>query len=164
MDVRDPSGRTWRVERRLIRLPRWRGFGRPSFDAADGVAASSGDGGLESLAIGLAVVILLVVSVAFVWPLLVLVAELVLAGVLLAGRFLLGRWTVVAETQGERRSWQVRGRGESRRFAAEVAESLRSGRALPTEHAFESLPTPPGQAPPHAPEQSGHVRVIRRDA
>jgi hypothetical protein len=52
----------------------------------------------------------LVVSVAFVWPVLVLVAELVAAGALLVVRLLLGRWTVVAETSGQRRSWRVRGR------------------------------------------------------
>ncbi len=160
MQVTDPSGKTWEVKRRLVQLPRWPGVGRPHFDVSDGVVASSGDGDLASLAVGVAVVILLVLSVAFVWPLLVLVAELALAGLLLVGRFLLGRWTVVAETQGERRSWRIRGRERSRHFAAQLADLIRSGGSLPTEEMFESTPTPGGRVAP--PEPSGHVRVIRR--
>ena len=102
----------------------------------------------------------LALSIAFVWPLIVFVLELVIAAVVLALRFVLGRWTVVAETTGERRTWSVRGNRESRRFAAHLADRIRNGSALPVEATFESTPTP-GE-PPSPPEPSGHVRVIRR--
>lgn len=154
MDVTDPAGRTWRVERRLIQLPRWRGLGNAT-GASDGFGAPVGDD-LTGLLVGVALVIAVAVATIVVWPLLVLLGELILAGLLLVGRFLLGRWTVVAQTRDERRSWRVRGRRESERFAARVVESLRTGTALPHEDTFESTPV----FPP-APEETGHVRVIR---
>ena len=98
----------------------------------------------------------------FVWPLIVLIAELVAAIALLVARLLLGRWTVVAETTGERRSWRVRGHRESARFAAQLADVLRSGGALPVEDSFEATVVSDGQAVAPVPEQTGHVRVIRR--
>src|SRR4051812_38477028 len=54
MQVKEPSGRAWTVKRQLLRFPRWRGFGRRRFDVTDGVAASSGGGGLGDLAVGVA--------------------------------------------------------------------------------------------------------------
>ena len=161
MKVTDPSGRSWQIRRRLIQLPRWRGFGRPHLDAADAAVASTGDGGLAGLVVGLIVVLMLALSVAFVWPLVVLIAELVGAILLLAVRLVLGRWTVVAETTGERRSWRVRGNGKSARFAAHLADVLRTTGALPVEDSFESTAASDGQAVSPVPERTGHVRVIR---
>lgn len=160
MQVTDPSGRSWQIRRRLIQLPRWRGFGRPRLDASDGVVASTGDG-LESLVVGLLVVLAIALSIAFVWPLVVLIAEFVGAILLLAVRLLLGRWTVAAETTGERRSWRVRGNRESARFAAHLAEVLRTTGAPPVEESFESTAVSDGQAVSPVPERTGHVRVIR---
>ncbi len=136
MQVTDPSGKTWRVERRLVQLPHWRRTRRPSLDGAvDGLDAVGYVDGLEALGIALAVLLVILLSIVFVFPLLILIVELVLAGLLLVGRFLLGRWTVVAVTHDERRSWHVRGHRESKRFAAEVADALRSGSVLPPEPA-----------------------------
>ena len=90
----------------------------------------------------------------------VFVVELVVAAILVAVRFLLGRWTVIAETTGERRTWRLRGNRESRRFAARLAELIRTGGALPVEEKFESTPTPDDPGSP--PRPSGNVRVIRR--
>ena len=161
MKVTDPSGRSWQIRRRLIQLPHWRGFGQPHLDAADGVAASTPGDGLESLVVGLLVVLAIALSIAFVWPLVVLIAELVGAILLLVVRLLLGRWTVVAETTGERRSWRVRGNRESARFAAHIADVLRTTGAPPVEDSFESTVAADGEAVPPAPERTGHVRVIR---
>ena len=137
VEITDPSGRRWTITRRLIRLPRWRGFGSPA-GATDGLEAAGVGDGWEGLGVGLLVVVALVLATVFVWPLVVLVAELVAAIVLLLVRLLLGRWTVVAETTGERRSWRVRGHRESARFAARLADALRTGGALPVEDSFEA--------------------------
>jgi hypothetical protein len=131
VQVTDPSGRTWRVERRLIELPHWRTVERPSFDLAR--FAFSGENPVAGLLIGSAVAILMVLSFVFVFPLLILIAELVLAGLLLVAHFVFGRWTVIASTYGERKSWRVRGRRESQRLATQVADALRSGSVLPPE-------------------------------
>ena len=90
MEIHDPSGRVWRVRRRLIQLPRWGGLNSPSLDVADGLGVADGFG-LDALLIGLLAVVTLVLCVVFVWPLVVFVVELVAAAVLLAVRFLLGR-------------------------------------------------------------------------
>ena len=130
VEVHDPSGRSWRVERRLIQLPRWRGFGNAD-GAGDAFGAPVGDD-LTGILLGLALVIALVTATAVVWPLLVFVLELLAAALLVAARFLLGRWTVVAQTTNERRTWSVRGRQESTRFMASVAEAIRTGSSLPS--------------------------------
>jgi hypothetical protein len=161
MDVTDPSGRNWKVTRRLIQLPRWRGFGNLA-GASDGVESAGIGDGLEGLVIGLLVVVALVLATVFVWPLVVLVAELVVAVLLLVVRLLLGRWTVVAETTGERMSWRVRGHKKSARFAAQIADTLRTGGALPVEASFESTLVSPEHVVSPEPERTGHVRVIRR--
>jgi hypothetical protein len=128
VQVTDPSGRTWQVERRLIQLPRWRGFGEP-VDGSDAVLGTSDD--LTGLLIAVGFAIALLIATVVVWPLLLFLAELLAAALLVGARLLLGRWTVVAETQDERKSWRIRGHGESKRFATQVVELLRSGSALP---------------------------------
>jgi hypothetical protein len=161
MHVADPSGRNWTVTRRLIQLPRWRGFGDPD-GAADGVQSVATGDSLESLVIGLLVVVALAFAFVFVWPLVVLIAEFVLAIGLVVVRLLFGRWTVVAETTGERRSWRVRGHRESARFAAHLADVLRTSGALPVEDSFESTVVANGEVVAPVAERTGHVRVIRR--
>jgi hypothetical protein len=161
MRVNDPAGRAWEVRRQLIRLPRWRGFGRPTLDASDGVVAGSGGGGLGELVVGIAVVVTMVLAVAFVWPLVVLLIELAAGAVLIAVRLSIGRWTVVAETVGERNSWSVRGRARSAAFAADVADALRTGAGLPGGGSFESRPSVQlDEAELEARPSSGHVRVL----
>src|SRR5437763_543721 len=109
MQVEDPSGGSWTVRRQHLRLPRWRGFRRPRLDERDVTSLTSEGGGLGELIGGLLIVATIALSIAFVWPLILLLLELVAAVVLIGVRFLLGRWTVVAETVGERYSWHVRG-------------------------------------------------------
>jgi hypothetical protein len=162
VDVREPSGRWWTVKRKLIRLPRFRGFGRPRLDASDGVVASSGSDGAAGLVVGVVVVVTLVLSVAFVWPVIVLLAELLFTAILVGIRFALGKWTVVAESVGERHTWRVRGRARATTFASEVAESLRLGRGIPAGGSFESrVSVETAEAQLSEPAASGHVRVIK---
>jgi hypothetical protein len=128
----------------------------------DGVVASSGGGGLGDLAVGVVVVVTLVLSVAFVWPLIVLLVELLAALILIGVRFLLGRWTVIAETRGERNAWPIRGRARAASFAAEVADALRAGSAIPGGGSFESKPSAQAaEAELAKPASSGHVRVLK---
>jgi hypothetical protein len=133
MQVTDPSGRCWQIKRRLIQLPHWRHPRNPIAGAGDGADAAMIGDDLGAILVGLLVVVALALTFAFVWPLVLLIAELIGAALLVVWRLALGRWTVVAETDGERRSWRVRGHGAARRFAASLAELLRSGGALPFE-------------------------------
>jgi hypothetical protein len=128
VDVTDPSGNAWHVDRRLIELPRWHGFGDgdegPSGDVADAVAAGP-------------VGVMEFVFVVVLPTMLEFVAELAFAGFRRVGLRLLGRWTVIAESHAERRLWHVRGRRESERFATELVERLRIGSALPAAQLVE---------------------------
>jgi hypothetical protein len=163
VEVKDRAGRTWVVNRRLVRRPAWRGFAKPRFDATDGVTASSGGGGLGDLAIGVVIVVTIVVSAALVWPVIVLLVELLVAAALLSVRFVLGRWTVVAETAGERNSWSVRGRRQAAALVAEAANALRTGDSLPGRASFESTASSGLTETELAkPPSSGHVRVNKR--
>ncbi len=159
MVVRDASGRTWKIERRLVRRPRWRGFRKvgDKLGASDAFAPLPGDigGGIGEAIAVVAGVLLLISVVIFVWPLLLLALELVLVGVVAGVRLLFGRWTIVASTELNHEEWHVRGRARARSLVDEVAESLRTGRPLPAGSASR-LGAP---APPEPPR--GNVRVIR---
>jgi hypothetical protein len=127
----------------------------------DGLDVASGADSLTSVLVAVVLLVTLVLVVVFVWPLLILLVELLAALVLFAVRFLLGRWTVVAETSGERHAWQVKGRARSAALVAEVATALRGGVELPGGGSFESRPSD------HLAEEAlrdnqttGHVRVI----
>ena len=88
--------------------------------------------------------------------------ELLAAAVLVGVRFFLGRWTVVAETVGERNAWPIRGRRRAASFAAEVADSLQTGRGLPSGGSFTSKASVlAAEAELAKQASSGHVRVIK---
>jgi len=131
IQVTDPSGRPWQVKRRLIQLPRWRGFGKP-VDGSAFVAPDAVGDSFTAFLLGVAFVIALLIATVVVWPLLVFGVELLAAALLVAARFLLGRWTVVAQTTDQRRTWSVRGRQESARFMTAVSEAIRAGSPLPS--------------------------------
>jgi hypothetical protein len=159
--VTDPSGRTWTVERHVLRLPHRRRYREPDLDASDALVGMSE--GLEGLAIGVVLLVVIVLTIAFVWPLVVLLAELVAAIAAMVVRFVLGRWTVAAGSQGERKTWPVRGMARSAAFAADVAAALCDGASLadldPT-RAPRPLSTP--RFGLRATGSSGHVRVHKR--
>src|SRR5579862_7488318 len=160
--VIDPSGRSWRVSRRLFERPRFPGFGRPKLDTADGAIAGSGGGSFSDVLFGLALVVTFVLAVAFVWPLIVFALELLVAVVAVCVRAALGRWTVVAESLYERRSWPVRGRRASITLAGTVADALRHDGKLPPASAATGRVSPIGLGEAeiaHQPD-SGHVRVL----
>ena len=107
-----------------------------------------------------------VLAVAFVWPLIVFAAEVLVAVAAVCVRAALGRWTVVAESMYERRSWPVRGRRASIRLAGTVADALRHDGKLPPSSTVTGRVSPTGLSEAeiaHQPD-TGHVRVLSRDA
>jgi hypothetical protein len=130
---------------------------------SDGAALGAGGGGLGDFVFGLVVIVTIVLSVAFVWPLIVLLFELVVASIVFGIRFAMGRWTVVAETRGERHSWRVQSRRRATAPVAEVAAALRAGRLLPASanaEATSSVGLTEAEIAQRHP--SGHVRLIKR--
>src|SRR5262249_5449393 len=125
MVVRDPSGTSWEVTRRVFRRPGWSRL-RRSDALDDGVsvapdAAIAGlDAGLTGLVVGVVVVVVTLLIVV-VWPLVLLLAELVVALVVVGFRLAVGRWTVVAESPHERLSWQVKGGRRANALVRDVA-------------------------------------------
>jgi hypothetical protein len=141
VELKDPSGRIWSVERELVRRPRWRGFKTAGLGWLENLDPLSGaSDGWEGILIGVAIFLAIVLLIVAVWPLLILVAELVIALLVVGVRLVLGRWTVVAETPGGRYEWHVRGRSKSKAFAATVVSAVRHGHELPAGASFESIP------------------------
>lgn len=154
------DGRSWEIRRRVLRLPRWRGFAQPELDPMSLAMDGTGMDSVADVVLGLVVVALLVVALVFVWPLIVFGAQLLAAAVVVLVRVALGRWIVTAETDGERYEWRVRGRRSARELVDAIAESVRAGAALPAGAVFETTPSlavdPAARSAP-----TGNVRVLK---
>jgi hypothetical protein len=141
--VTDPGGMEWRVR------PRWRigpeiRFRRRRDDGGVDGLPDLGDLGAADEAAGaivlvLGLVVLAVLAVVFVWPLLALAVELLIALILvlagLVARIVLRRpWIVEASTPGgaSRLRYRVRGYRAMRRVCAELADRLAAGDREPT--------------------------------
>jgi hypothetical protein len=162
----DPSGRAWRISRRLFMRPRFRGFGRPSgSDAFD--AAANGFGltdGLTGLALAIALIVA-VLAIITVWPIILFLIELVIVAAVGGTHAVLGRRLVVAESDREIRSWIVRGQSASARLEARVALALQEGTELPPGDRVEPVAAPAVLSEEDVARRPGSasVRVIARD-
>ncbi|MGZ4397265.1 MAG: hypothetical protein ACXVZ1_02500 [Gaiellaceae bacterium] len=107
---------------------------------------------------------MLVVGLAllFVFPLIVLLAELLIALFAVGLKLLLGRWTVVAESGDERLSWPIRGGARAAALAAEVAAALQTGLPLPDPAAPHDRRPATARFGVRATGSSGHVVTRRR--
>jgi hypothetical protein len=160
--VVDPQGRSWRVERRLFpRLGRRR-RDLDALDQLDGVGSFADD--LTGVFVVVAAIVVIALIIVIVLPLLLLVAEFSVALLLFCWRALLGRWTVVAHTDTERRTWSVRGRRQSAELRNLVAAGLASGTQLPPPSAVETIASANGltEADVARRPASSRLRVLRR--
>jgi hypothetical protein len=133
--VRTPAGDEWRVGRRWVtrERPRWRKV--PTSKAAAEALSMPDIGGMDDLAVALAVILGAVVFAVILIPLLLFGIELILLGLVvaagIAGRGLLGRpWIVEARRVSETApalSWQVSGWRRSARLIDEVTAALSAG-------------------------------------
>jgi hypothetical protein len=163
-EVTDPSGTTWRVSRRLFRLPRWRGRA-DLLDAVDvGFIDVDAGGFLVSIVAGIVLAIVVTVAIVLVLPLIAFVAELLIAVALVGVKALLGRWTVVAETGRGRATWRVKGSRRSQELVSTVAAALATGAPVPAGSTFETIPseTGPTDVGVREVERESGVRIVDR--
>lgn len=141
--VRGPDGRTWRVRRRWVsHRVRWRGR-RPRRDDGDwldlpvDLPLDDEFGCLGGIAIAVAVVGLIVLSVFFVFPAVIFAIEVLILVLLVGGgvvaRFVLRRpWTIEAgpvtpSPATGHRSWQVVGWKASGQLLDRISQDITSG-------------------------------------
>jgi hypothetical protein len=119
---------------------------------------------LSGMLVVVAAVVLVTLAIFFVLPAVLLLVEFALALALFCWRAVLGRWTIVARTDTERRTWSVNGRRQSAELRDLVAAGLASGAQLPPPSAAETTASAKGltEAEVAQPRSSSRVRVLRR--